>query len=125
MNIQEAIDNAVNEHLQISKEIQKLINLCNTDLYFGPLEAGEDEEGVYPGFSKALNIITDELDEISDLWYDNMTGEIYDSETQAESAMCYEDEEGEIIYDECHEVYHVERRDVLTTLLGKELASYI
>ena len=128
---EEHFSEAVVKEFPQSDELRELINYANSDLYYGVLLMDDVKEN-YPNikvkdWSDAVSQIRKHLecDEVADCWYDNQTGELIQSLDEAERRMHWEDEGGEWHVDECHEVYEIPRRDILSELLGTELARYV
>jgi len=121
------IDEAVSNYAQdiwdsLPSNIKPLINQANYDLYFGPVEEGfemNQDGDTYPGFSKALDLISEALPNIHDIYVDGFCGEVLECEPEA----YFDDELQEWI--EPEEYYLVESVDILKALLGKELYQYI
>jgi hypothetical protein len=139
----------------LTDEVRKLINQANFDLYYGPINDGaigdpaEDDEELkkYPGFSKAVAIIIKALDDLpSDLYLETETGFVSESEPQPEKCQTCDGEgtvgdddpthrqvredrctdcDGRGCFDTTGDWWHVERRDILIAILGKELSSYV
>lgn len=99
----------------LSPEVRELIAQAYSDLYFGPLAIGE--EG-YPGFERALEIIEQELANAPTEVYVEECGYVCEGEPQP-----WKDEEtGEFVYPM---YYSFNKKDVLSAILGKELATYL
>jgi hypothetical protein len=121
------IDKAVSSYAQgifdaLPDNVKPLINQANYDLYFGPVDEGFElyEDGdTYPGFSKALDLISEALPNIHDVYFDECFGEIVECEPEA----YFDDEFQEWI--EPDQYYLIESTDILKALLGKELYQYI
>ena len=110
----------VRERFPLSADVNRLISAATFDLWHGPQRAGEviDDQWVYPGFSEAVDLIRKALDVVCELWIDRDSDCTADSEPQSE----------EIDGQWCEPAgdwWHLERRDVLRVLLGKELATYV
>ena len=102
--------------------INRLINTANFDLYYGPTPEGDEPDGDgwrYPGFTGACAQIKDALDDVREIWFDSNCGEVLDREPQGEEV------DGEYIEPFWGDYLHLERKDVLRILLGRELVSYI
>jgi len=131
------------EHL--SEDVRKLIKQANYDLFYGPINDGavgdpaeEDEElAKYPGFTSACKQIRDAIDGLpSDLYIDTDSGEVRDSEPEAERCEACEGEgvvdgitceecQGHGGFDPSGDWWHAERREIRACLLGTELVSYL
>ncbi len=101
--------------------IQQLINSANFDLYFGPYPANEpiDCEFIYPGFQEAMRQINNAVNDIDEIWVDSQSEFVSDREPQGEEI------DGEWIEPYWEDWYHLDRREVLSYLLGKELHKYL
>lgn len=113
--MQKIIDRALTAWLKanpLPADIKSLIAQANSDLYYGP---NQDED--YIGFVPACNAIGKALDDIGDLYVDLQSEEVFDKEPQG-----FEDE-GE--WFEPGDYCHLERRDVLKRIVGRELASHL
>lgn len=130
-NTEKAINKAVNEYWKpkLGERGKRLINWLNSDLYYGPYAAGTTDEednpdATYPGFTSAIDELRDIIDAaggFQDMWYDNDSGQLMESEPEG-----YTDEEtGEFIEPFLEETYLLEGRDVAKYVLGKELVSYV
>jgi len=109
--IQRAVDEAVREHFKnlVPEDVKAQAEMANYDLWHGPVSAGEEIDGeTYLGFTRAVDKIRDFADEIGDIYVDHMTGEISLSEPDAFG-----------------DWVHVNRSDILRSLFGRELVSYI
>lgn len=116
--------------LDIPDAVQLDINRARTDLYFGPLyltpdgdEASCFDEGAAPfNFSAACRRIGDALDSVAeDVWLDTFAGCWQTSEPEP-----YRDEDtGEVIDVDWSDWRHVEAREIVAAIVGRELASYI
>lgn len=115
----QTIERAIREHADalfanLRPEVQRLINNANRDLYFGPSVSDDN----YPGFSLAVATISDALSDIQDTYIDE-DGNTYTCEPQA-----WEDEDtGELI--EPLPYYLIDARDLVSKVVGKELAAYL
>lgn len=116
------IDKAVREHFNLSDDIRRLIRLANYDLYNGPI--GEPDDGKpWPGFSKACDIVKEYMPD-GDIWIDDQSDEIMDSEPNWWYPECEDENPDEIYYNsEDVAVYH--KRDIVKILVGSELAGYV
>ena len=106
-------DMSVAEHVKVPPQIRELINMANSDLYFGPL----DGEPGYIGFSNAIQAIRDWADELDTLYVQEWSGCVSLTEPEGE----YDGDE----YIDPLEYYVYERKDILRVILGRELISYI
>jgi hypothetical protein len=96
---------AVKAHVALDERTQELIRLARADLYNGP-NANHDED--YPGFAPACHLISEAF-EATDLYLDTDSDEVMESEP---------DEVTEF-------VVHLDSRDVVRYVVGKELARYV
>jgi hypothetical protein len=95
------------ESLQLNKDILKLISCARMDVLFGPYQKGEEFDGfTYPGLDDSLETIENSLKDVKG---------IYVSENFVE----WSTEELEENY------YTITREEILSTILGKELFSYL
>jgi hypothetical protein len=132
----------------LTDEQRKLISQANWDLYNGPARDGsfgdpteDDEEwDSFPGFSKAVDLIKDALDDAPrTLYIDDQSEEVMEREPQVDAC---EDcngtgkVEGEDFITKCEscsgsgvgfqpEYYKIERAEILKALVGKELVQYV
>jgi hypothetical protein len=114
---QDDLHSAVENHFKVPARIQKLINQASYDLYFGPI--GEED---YPGFTSATDEISDWMnDNVYDVWYDDFSGGLYDTEPEGWE----DDETGEWIEPEWSEIYSIDVNEVKAILTGDELAKYV
>lgn len=121
-SLKEAL-NQYEESLQLTPRIRRLISAANFDLYYGPTPEGEDIDNtgeIYPGFCKALDEIKDSLEEVDELWIDIDCGSYSTKEPEG-----YTDEEGNYEEPFWDSIYHLERKEVLQHIVGKELQSYL
>jgi hypothetical protein len=114
------IDEAINGHAQaiiqkLPESTVELISKANHDLYFGPAHLADDEG--YPGFSKALRIIRESLDELNDVYVDE-SGHVSDTEPQG----YFDDESGDFI--EPLPYAMVDAMVVISKILGAELSAH-
>lgn len=108
--------------------IQRLIQLCNMDLNFGPLKRADVEEEMgkkfkWDGFVEATEELEDWWDEFghSQLWFDENAELVTDTEPTG-----YEDEEtGEWYEPEYGDFYILNTKELKRYVFGKELAPYI
>ena len=120
---EEKLDKALWTHFDPPAEINRLVNMARYDLYYGPMQEGEDVDGyTYPGFSKAIDQINTWLSKVmEDVWYDRQSGEVLTKKPEG-----YEDEEtGEYVEPMWEDYYHLKARDVVRTMFGRELGSYL
>jgi hypothetical protein len=110
----------------VGDDIKRLIRLANWDLYYGPgvdyTESSEpiaDDGETWPGFSKACREIRDALD-VGTLYIDDQSDCVSDREPECQCDN-REDCDGSC----CNDWYSVEPRDVLSIVVGKELAPYV
>jgi len=125
MNIEKAFQKAIGERYPIPKNIQRLINAANMDLYYGPYAEGEniENEWTYPGFVSACDRISEWIDENipSEMYFDYDCE--YISETEPEPEI--DEETGETIEPFWENWYRFERKGIIANIVGKELSSYI
>jgi len=104
---------------KLPSQLHHIIDTANSDLYHGPIYTngrGEwlscfDEGARQFDFIRACQIISDKLDPISDTYYQDW------SECVSESEPDYDDDpEG---------WYIIERRDIISEIVGCELAHHI
>ena len=119
------IDALVCEYFSMPKEIVRLRNLCNFDLYFGPIdEAQLDdqwERDNYKSFGEALEKIQAWIDEnVREVWVDVDCDCVMTSEPE-----WHQEEDGEWIEPYLESTYQVSRSEVKEYLLGKELGGYV
>lgn len=115
----QTIERAIREHADalfanLRPEVQRLINNANRDLYFGPSVADDG----YPGFRLACEAISDAVSDIEDTYIDE-DGFIFDREPEGETCP----ETGEWI--EPAPYYLIDARDLVSKVVGKELAKYL
>lgn len=116
-----ALKAAIRERFPVGKGIQRLINLCNFDLYFGPIGPYCDDGRRWPGFSKALEIIARHVDDVGPTYWESGCDYLSDHEPEG-----YTDEEtGEYIPPYLDDTYQISRTHALEILLGKELVKYL
>ena len=114
----------IRAYFKMPEHVERLRNLANLDLYFGPLNDSqlddEWERQHYKGFSEALGTIQEWIDaNVTDLWVDVDCDCVMTSEPEG-----YEDE-GEWVEPYLETTYHVDMRTVKKYLLGKELGGYV
>lgn len=102
-------------------DIKTLRRLALWSLYYGPSIEGQDGEENWPGWSKAIDIISNWVnDNISDLWYDQQIGEVLNEEPKG-----YQEEGTEEWIEPMWDDYiKYDSRDVKRIVFG-ELASYM
>lgn len=106
---------AVRAHVALDERTQELIRLARADLFNGPNGVHDDSD--YPGFSAAVAMITDAI-EVTDLYIDTDTDEVIgDTEPSF-------DPDDECSYSREH-VICLDAREVVRTLVGKELLRYV
>lgn len=106
----------------ITDEVNRLINCANFDLYYGPYETGFEPDGdgwKYPGFTESVRKISAALGDVRELWFDSDWNGVLEREPEGEEI------DGEYIEPFWESIYHLERKDVLRALVGKELVSYL
>jgi hypothetical protein len=114
-----AVERFASEWLASNPEVSTLINQANWDLYNGP---PSDRDG-YPGFTSATRTISSALNDVSDLWVSTECNDWLDTQPCWE---CVDDETGELLEGENPEFWaHVDRRDVLRAIVGRELVEYV
>lgn len=142
-NVQKAVAKAVTGKFAPDATINRIINLANHDLYFGPIQYDpieEDEdfdfcqsEGIATAsgefdFSAACKRISDYADDLpSTLYYDYDADLLFESEPEGELVDTGEvNEDGEPVmeYFEPESYYIVEYREIRRILLG-EVAQYL
>jgi len=106
---------------EMPDDIKTLRSLALWSLYYGPSIEGQKGEENWPGWSKAVDIISNWVnDNISELWYDQESGVVLDKEPNG-----YQDEETEEWIEPMWSDYiKYDSRDVKRIVFG-ELASYI
>src|SRR5271163_270507 len=135
----------------LSEQVRKLISQANFDLYYGPVQdgavgdpaEGDEEWNSYPGFTTATKTISQELQALpSDLYIDDMCGDVSEHEPQAEKCescngegVCDNEEDNLTpgTCNNCHghgyfdpeEYWHIERADIRQAIVGKELSEYL
>ena len=119
--IEKTIREAVEEKYPLPEEIQMLITQATYDLYYGPWGVEEIDGYIYPGFASACDQISDAVDEVSDLYIDIQSGEAFEHEPEPWT----DEETGEVVEPYYEDWYHLDRKEVLKYLVGKELATYI
>lgn len=107
---------------ELPENVRRCANVATHDLYYGPIDDCEEDGWIYPGFVEACRIISKEVGDIGEVWYDGDTGEVMDTEPDSQ----WFDEEDQQWYDNyMGEIYHYERQDVLRLIFDKELVSHI
>jgi hypothetical protein len=121
----------------LDESVRNLIAQANFDLYYGP--SGTDEE--YPGFETATKTIKEGLAGIPSTLYIDADSETW-SDTEPQSEQCEaclghgvdvkvgsgsqcSECMGQGTFDPAGEWYHLERKDLLTAIVGRELAGYV
>ncbi len=125
-NTDTQITQAIQQYHTIPPEVAAMVRLATYDLFNGPIsecdECGNNCtcEYPYPGFVKAIRVISDWADEnVSTLWVDTDYSGVTDREPQAEEI----DGQWE---EPCWEtIYQIPPREVLARLFGKTLAEYL
>lgn len=132
-------DDAVNTYAKkvrkdLGKKLVTWIELANWDLYYGPLAESGGGYGAarakdiaaggkaygFPGWQKAVKVIAENLSDVGDLYVDTFSGDWSDSEPDWGAT----DEEG-VPYYNPEDWVHVDRREVLAHVVGKELVEYV
>lgn len=110
----------VQQQYPLTDDVRHVISAATTDLYFGPLSVADRMNGgqPYPGFHAAFEQIRDAVENVTDLWVDRDSDAVSESEPEGEWI------DGEW-FEPGGESWHLERRDVLRALLGRELATYV
>lgn len=115
---------AIRDHVALDERTQELIRLARWDLYNGPT-VSEDN---YPGFTKACSLISEALPS-TDLYLDVEIDEVIgDTEPHWHSKECGCDGDEP---DTCvvgyypEHVIRVDSRNVVSALVGRELARYV
>ena len=118
--IKEVTAKLVHERFPMDEETQRLVGLATWDLYNGPIVGHDDDGKPWPGFETATQRIADALD-VHTVYMD------MDSETLSDTLdEGHEDEEtGEWVEPETEDVYEVDQSNVVSILVGKELAEYV
>lgn len=110
-------EQSIRAFVQLDAATERLISSANFDLYNGPTGADDD----YPGFVKACRQIRAMLADVDDLYVDEQSGEVFDTEP----LFCDGCDDENCTGEDFGDWYHYERRDVLAILVGKELVFYI
>lgn len=94
----------------LDEETTRLIAQANWDLYYGPC----DEEG-FPGFTTAVKKISDALEDIvpGELFYEEWSGCINGDMPE------FDEDGGDDVF------YVIHRKDILGSIVGKELVQYL
>jgi hypothetical protein len=121
MLTQSQID-AIREHVALDDHTQELIRLATWDLYEGP--SGASEESDYPGFSAAVDMISKAI-EVSDLYIDVEIDEVIGDTEPHWHGDCSCDETTDVVGYYPDTVLHVDSREVVRALVGRELAEYV
>ena len=112
---------------ELPARIRKHIEMCNMDLYYGPVDPDdwEEDDYRYPGFSEAIDEIRDALSDIGEVYFQDWSGCILESEPD----YGYYDEDpdtGEEVWmDDSDGWWHYDRADLIRLIVGRELASYL
>jgi hypothetical protein len=120
---------AIREHVALDTHINRLIRLARTDLYEGPaqLVVDEDDHEPYPGFVAACEMIREAIPR-SDLYLDVEIDEVIgDVEPHWHGCECGcepDDPDAPVGYYP-ESVLHVDQRDVVRMLVGRELSEYV
>jgi len=123
----------------ISPDVQRLINLCIFDLYFGPIGEVDDDGIEWPGFQASCPIIADALVDVpSNLWIEDGCPENWtDSEPRFETCEACKGAGLDSEHTTCTECngtggyephdqwYCFTRIELITALVGRELSEYV
>jgi len=112
---------AIKAHVALDERTQELIRLATRDLYNGPGHVNDED---YPGFSAAVHLISDAF-EATDLYLDNEIDEVIGDTEPHWHGECGCTEESEIVGYYPEHVIHLDARDVVRYVVGKELARYV
>jgi hypothetical protein len=119
-NAFEHVRSLIKEHFrsEIDDDTWHLIAGAKFDLWHGPMPADADEK--WPGWVIATDQIKYALNGIRDVWVNVQ----WDGVTQdAPDFDAVDDEGNDLEFEE--DWYHVQRRDVIAAIVGKELAEYV
>jgi hypothetical protein len=111
-------EKAIQAFVQLDDEIKQAIADCNFDLYYGP-SCGTSE--AYTGFVSSCKTISEALSDVGDLWLDEQSGEVCDTEPSFCEGCDDETCTGSFPGD----WYHYDRSEVARILVGRELAPYV
>jgi hypothetical protein len=101
------------------ERMNHLASWLRADLWDGPQDYSEDGAPC-KGFVSGCEALTESLDEIVEVYLEDWSGCILESEPEG-----FEDDDGEWIEPEYSDYTKYERGDILRELLGSELAQHI
>lgn len=151
--MREDAQKAIAAHFTVPPEVRQQARYANYDLYYGPVNGGDDdEEGEpYHGFETATAMVGEWCnDNLHDVWYDTQSGFVSDREPEGYREQCcacggtgndpdFDDDEDaedgdctrcdgsgvEWVEPTWEDYMHFEVADVKRALFDTELVSYI
>lgn len=123
-----AQSDAIREHVALDEPILRLIRLARTDLFEGPTHVvDEDDHEPYPGFPAACEMIRAALPSDGlyvDVDIDEVIGDVEPHWHGCECGCEPNDSDAPVGYYP-ESVLHVDQRDVVRVLVGRELSGYV
>jgi len=108
-------------HFKLPDNIRFYAGAATNDLYNGPRNSYEDDEFPYLGFTHAVKTLRDWADKElpREIWIDMDCEQILDKLPEGEEI------DGNWVEPYLENTYHLESREILSAIFGKELASYL